>query len=468
MVLLGSAGTAFGFYHHQNRHLALPGIRVAGQSVSGMNEKKLTDFIETKVRDTKLALQGASAPTVSAAELGITVDSKQTAHEVLKPNQQLPSFVTALFKEKKVPLKLNVNYSKLYERALALTVAQGESKAPVEPAISADAVAEKFQVTPGQPGFGINPYWLKNQMIQALNQEAAKTVSAKNEVVQPFRDAAELQPLAEDATDYLGVKLELQGQKTLHQAKVEEKIGFIKIPAGMEKLPERIDIDAAAIGKWVETQSAKEKNPEVDGIRMLNAAGEVIVERSPKKDGHEVSNVAELKTAAAESFTAKKDFLQNMEIKTIPAKWDDRQAAPGAENLPFVASEGERWIDININPSVRTVTAYIGAKPVLGPYLMVPGEPRTPTVTGQFAVYIKRPVQTMRGRNVDGSRYVSPGVRWILYFHGGYATHSASQWRSVFGPGVPGGSHGCVNMAEDTAKAIYDFASIGTPVTVHR
>lgn len=466
-VMLGSVGTAFGVYHHQNRELALPGIRVAGKSVAGMNEPQLAKFIDAKVRDTKLELQGAAVPAVSASELGITVDSKQTTREVLKPNRQLATFITAMFQEKKVPLKLQVDYATLYAKAVALTPIQGQSRAPIEPAIKADAKSEKFEVTAGQPGFGINPYWLKDQMVQALNQNDPKTVQVKNEVVQPFHREAELHPLVDEANGYLTVKLELQGQEELYQAKTSEKIGFVKIPSGVDKLPEHVDIDREAIGKWVEKQGEAENTPGTNGIRMLNAAGKIITVRSEKKDGKEVSNLTQLKTGAAESFAAKKDFVQNMELKTVPAKWEDKVAAPGAETMPFVASAGEKWIDINTSPEVRTVTGYVGTEKVSGPYPMVPGNPGTPTITGQFKVYIKRSTQTMRGFNPDGTRYELPNIHWILYFHGDYATHSASNWRSTFGPGAPGGSHGCVNMAEDTAKAIYDFADLGTPVVVH-
>jgi lipoprotein-anchoring transpeptidase ErfK/SrfK len=44
-----------------------------------------------------------------------------------------------------------------------------------------------------------------------------------------------------------------------------------------------------------------------------------------------------------------------------------------------------------------------------------------------------------------------------LYLHEAY-------WHKAFGVVK---SHGCVNMRKNDAKFIYDWASIGTPVTIH-
>lgn len=467
VVLLAGVGTAFGIYHHENRNVALPGMRVAGHSVRGMDEKKLTEFIEAKVRDTKLQLQGAAVPALNARDLGITVDTKRSVGEVLKPNRQLPTFVAAMFQDRNVALKLHVEYAKLYQQARSLTSNEGVNASPVEPAISFDQQTGKFIVTPGSSGVGVDPDWLKDEMVKALNQGETKPVTVKKQVLAPLHQAQELQPLADDANAFLGVKIELEGEKNRYRATPVEKTAFIRIPSALSKKLANVQVNPEALGEWVEKQSAKEKREKVNGTRMLDASGQVITIREKKIDGHEVANVADLKTAAQRSFARKKDFHGMMALKPVAAQWNDLLAAPGAQNLPFVASEGERWIDININPQVRTVTGYVGAAPVAGPFPMVPGLPATPTVTGQFKVYIKRATQTMRGENADGSRYISPGVHWILYFHEGYATHSASGWRSTYGPGAPGGSHGCVNMSEETAKAIYDFASVGTPVAVH-
>ncbi len=98
--------------------------------------------------------------------------------------------------------------------------------------------------------------------------------------------------------------------------------------------------------------------------------------------------------------------------------------------------------------------------------LISAGEPASPTVTGQFAIYSKYGQQDMRGNNVDGSRYFQPHVRWISYFYKDYAIHG-NYWRPLSYFGNINSSHGCVSMVDSEAEVIYNWAPVGTPVIVH-
>jgi len=85
------------------------------------------------------------------------------------------------------------------------------------------------------------------------------------------------------------------------------------------------------------------------------------------------------------------------------------------------------------------------------------GLPGTPTVQGDFKVYLKYDAQRMTGPGYD-----LPGVQWVSYFYEGYALHG-TYWHNNFGHPM---SHGCVNLTNDDAKWFYDFAVMGTPVHV--
>ncbi|MGL5850765.1 MAG: L,D-transpeptidase, partial [Phycicoccus sp.] len=146
----------------------------------------------------------------------------------------------------------------------------------------------------------------------------------------------------------------------------------------------------------------------------------------------------------------------------VKARWKERRIATGAERLAYPAAAGEKWIDVDLGR--HTMTAYVGATVVRGPIRMVDGSAEKPTATGTFEVYHKRSLMTMRGNNADGTRYETPNVPWSSFFHRGFALHGAP-WRTSFGYSA---SHGCINLPVDVAKWVYDFASIGTTVTVHR
>lgn len=65
-----------------------------------------------------------------------------------------------------------------------------------------------------------------------------------------------------------------------------------------------------------------------------------------------------------------------------------------------------------------------------------------------------------------GEDYSVP-VKYWMPFYGGYGLHDAS-WRSYFGGSIyeSSGSHGCVNMPENTARTIFENAYVGYWVMV--
>ncbi|NLX10220.1 MAG: LysM peptidoglycan-binding domain-containing protein [Chloroflexi bacterium] len=81
----------------------------------------------------------------------------------------------------------------------------------------------------------------------------------------------------------------------------------------------------------------------------------------------------------------------------------------------------------------------------------------TPTVQGDYRIYIKYPSQTM-----SGPGYYLPGVPYVMYFYQGYSLHG-TYWHNNFGQPM---SHGCVNLPTPEAEWFYNWAEMGTPVRV--
>lgn len=105
------------------------------------------------------------------------------------------------------------------------------------------------------------------------------------------------------------------------------------------------------------------------------------------------------------------------------------------------------------------------------------GKAGTPTVTGSFYIYARFPTKTMRSTGKkpgDPGYYEVKDVPYAQYFYEGYAFHGAF-WHNNFGRPA---SHGCVNLAtrkkngrrdvNEDAGWLYQWASLGVPVTVHR
>ncbi|MEE8392245.1 MAG: LysM peptidoglycan-binding domain-containing protein [Anaerolineae bacterium] len=122
---------------------------------------------------------------------------------------------------------------------------------------------------------------------------------------------------------------------------------------------------------------------------------------------------------------------------------------------PAPAPTGGRWIDVNL--STQRVTAYEGNTPVHSS-LASTGLPATPTVTGQYRIYVKY-VSTL----MTGPGYYLPNVPYTMYFYQGYGLHG-TYWHSNFGHPM---SHGCVNLPTPEAQWFFNWASVGTLVNVH-
>jgi lipoprotein-anchoring transpeptidase ErfK/SrfK len=122
--------------------------------------------------------------------------------------------------------------------------------------------------------------------------------------------------------------------------------------------------------------------------------------------------------------------------------------------LDLKASE-KHWIEINL--SSQRLFAWNGSKQAYA-VIVSTGKKATPTPTGIFSIKSKRRLDRMRGEDYD-----LPDVPYVMYFHQGYAIHG-TYWHKRFGTPV---SHGCINLAVDRAKWLFDWSEIGTPVIIH-
>lgn len=90
-------------------------------------------------------------------------------------------------------------------------------------------------------------------------------------------------------------------------------------------------------------------------------------------------------------------------------------------------------------------------------FLVSTGLEKTPTIEGDFEVYIK-----LEADDMSGPGYALDGVPWVMYFYSDYALHG-TYWHNNFGSPM---SHGCVNFTPDEAAWLFEWAELGTSVLV--
>jgi lipoprotein-anchoring transpeptidase ErfK/SrfK len=126
---------------------------------------------------------------------------------------------------------------------------------------------------------------------------------------------------------------------------------------------------------------------------------------------------------------------------------------PGAARLP-------KRIDVDL--SEQTLRYFYGEFGQQGSFLISSGAPGYNTPKGTFIIRRKLPVANYSGF-MHGRYYNYPGTKWNLEFAPKYFIHGA-YWHNSFG--TPR-SKGCVNVAYKDMAALYEFADIGTVVTIH-
>jgi hypothetical protein len=122
------------------------------------------------------------------------------------------------------------------------------------------------------------------------------------------------------------------------------------------------------------------------------------------------------------------------------------------------------WKEIVVSISAQAMWAYENGELVQSSYVSTGTAevPQTVTPIGYWSVLTKYEVQDMEG-TISDEYYFVEDVPHVLYFDNlGNALHG-TYWHSNFGTPM---SHGCVNLPLDVAAWLYDWAPIGTAVSV--
>jgi lipoprotein-anchoring transpeptidase ErfK/SrfK len=135
----------------------------------------------------------------------------------------------------------------------------------------------------------------------------------------------------------------------------------------------------------------------------------------------------------------------------IPA---DGEYQPSPGNAPNAPTSSGRAIVVSVGE--QRIFAYENGQLVRS-HLVSTGRQVTPTVMGDYRVYVKYVADDMAGPD-----YFLPQVPYVMYFYQGYGIHG-TYWHNSFGRPM---SHGCVNLPVDEAQWFFNFADVGTLVRV--
>jgi hypothetical protein len=141
-----------------------------------------------------------------------------------------------------------------------------------------------------------------------------------------------------------------------------------------------------------------------------------------------------------------------------PERWvaaSDLHIARPSEPPDDLEGDG-KWIDVDLDQQV--LVAYRGRRPLYAT-LVSTGNPKFPTKSGVYRVWLKLDEADMSGQMGDEEAYSVGSVPWTMFFAKDLAFHTA-YWHDRFGEAR---SHGCVNLAPRDARWLWEWAEPDMP-----
>jgi lipoprotein-anchoring transpeptidase ErfK/SrfK len=124
-----------------------------------------------------------------------------------------------------------------------------------------------------------------------------------------------------------------------------------------------------------------------------------------------------------------------------------------------------RWIDVDLRIPQHAV-AMQGDLPLRE--ALVTAGLRGETLPGSYQILRRVYNETMDSRTIPGlkDKYLLKNVLYTQYFTGDGAAIHYNWWGPPNGFGRPG-SHGCLGMMFDDSKFFWEWADVGTPLSIH-
>lgn len=429
------------------KNKTMPNVEVVGQNMGGKNAQQITELLQARKKDMKITLNTETKKLEPKLdEIGYNIDIEKTVQEAMASKRKQGFFAKLQFwRVSKVVAVTSVNDTLLSQYIETNIPELIES--PVDATLAFNAKTADFSITKQADGKGADLLHLKADLVIGGSGLEPVSIPVKTAPKGPNITENELKNLVEPANELVKRKVTLTGQGYTYTARPGDIAAWVT-PTPRKDGSVRLVIDPAKIQSYVDGISKRISSPPQDTkvIKDEATGQEVVLQEG--KDGTELADKQSLSNTIANGLAEGKDVTAPMNIQV---------AAHKTVNM----SSYDKWIEVDL--SAQRVTAYEKANPVRT-FTVATGVRGHDTVKGEFAIWLRVRSQTMQGGSkADGSYYSIPNVEWVSYFYKDYALHGA-WWRKVFG--YPA-SHGCVNMTNDDAHWVYDWAPVGTKVIVH-
>lgn len=416
--------------------LIAPGTTIAGIPVGGLTPGAAADVVNSRLADIKVGLTDVSGdPVVSGADLGASVDAAALADQAFESH---PMWNLSSWMPEPIAGSITLDTEAAHSTLRALVPESYQDA--VDAGVVFDEASHVYVTTPAESGTGIN----LDDLTAAITTAIAEGDSSPSYSGAPAETAAAISDeTAVSTADAMNTMLGTIGfyvgeERTVPIAPAVAAT-WLEVVAEEGEL--HITADETAIQAVVDTLPSLVNRDAVNARAVVNSDGDVLRELAPGVNGRALGDVND----------AASEFAEQLEAGNASFKLD-------ATETPFEVATVVRRVDLNL--STQRATAYENDQ-VVNSWSISSGLPATPTPTGNFSVFAHTAMQDMGC--YEGATYCTEDVPWSTWFAPDIAFHG-THWHSNFGNQM---SHGCVNMTISAAKYIYDWAPVGTPISVH-
>ncbi|WP_412988806.1 L,D-transpeptidase family protein [Pediococcus siamensis] len=122
---------------------------------------------------------------------------------------------------------------------------------------------------------------------------------------------------------------------------------------------------------------------------------------------------------------------------------------------------------VEVDKQNQKMFIYVNGKLKLKTNVVTGLPPKQTTTTGVWSVWAKKRNATLKGTELDGTKYATKVSYWMPIDDTGIGIHDAS-WQPTFGGTwyKTHGSNGCINTPPSVMPKVYKLVALGTPVIV--
>ncbi len=385
-----------------------------------------------------------STKSFSPGTMGIWVDSVASVNNIRTQQHQFSQRIQ-WWHPITANLVLKVNNSTLYQ-FIATQATQ-----IIQPAKDANLsiVKGKVQLTDAVSGkhYGLtSPY---STILTAVNRLQSQPLKMETLDTKPPILSSQLAPYQTQLQNILSQKISFDFTSKKVTASPTDIANWVEISTVNNGRKIDITVNSGKVLSYINQITSNQVHPPKAQVEVTQSDGsaKIIV---PGVNGTAITNQVAIASDVTQSLLQGKNISETLAIQYASFK-------------TVAAKDYPKWIEVDLTN--KRMYAYEQSN-LVRTFLISAGAPKTPTVTGQYAIYSKFVQQDMHGSNTDGSSYFVPKVPWVNYFYKDYAIHG-NYWRPLSYFGNINSSHGCVGIQVGDGEWMYSWAPIGTPVIIH-